>query len=437
MAMLYPDELLDPVSTGQPVGEDLRWTPQWDRVKEARRTDDDLTSGKWAKKERKDSDWRLTEELCVSLLKNESKDLQLALWLTEAGIRLHGFAGLRDGLKVTRELMTRYWDNGLYPTMEDGPEDRAGPFEWLNEKLVDSIVAIPITVRNDQGSDYTFNDLQDARRVGSEVNYRTSDDEIDSEKKKIYDQAVASGHVSMEMFESAAKETSRASYEDLNSDCQQACEEFRALAQVIDEKFGEAAPNLATFRNTISEIRIAIEQRLEKARLLEPAPTSPITPELAGRGEAGDRKEISIDFRPSSFHFSAQESQLSLDTSWNKAEVLVRSGEVEKGLAEMSRLAAIETTGRSRFQRKLLLAEACLATKREYLARAILEELAEQIDKVQLELWESPALISDVWGRLYTVYKTGGDASDLDRANKLYQRLCRLDPWQALTWREG
>ena len=63
--------------------------------------------------------------------------------------------------------------------------------------------------------------------------------------------------------------------------------------------------------------------------------------------------------------------------------MLIRSGQVDKGLAQMIRLSAKETCGRNRFQRKLLLAEVCLASKRERLARSILEELAEQIDKPQ------------------------------------------------------
>ena len=146
-ASLYTDDFLGPVSADQPVGIDLRWTAEWDRIKEARRADDDLKSGKWTKKEQKAADWRLVEELASGMLRNRSKDLQLALWLTEAGMKRHGFPGLRDGLRLTRELLVRYWDNGLYPPMEDGPEDRAGPFEWLNNKLVDSITAIPITVR--------------------------------------------------------------------------------------------------------------------------------------------------------------------------------------------------------------------------------------------------------------------------------------------------
>src|SRR6516225_5135139 len=158
---LYADDLLDPISTDQPAGTDLRWTAEWDRINEARRADDLLPSGQWTKKEQKVANWRLSHELATSLLLERSKDLQLAMWLTEANVKLHGFPGLRDGFRILRELMVRYWDNGLFPKMEDGPEDRAGPFEWLNDKLVYSIAAIAITARADQGTDYGLADLQD------------------------------------------------------------------------------------------------------------------------------------------------------------------------------------------------------------------------------------------------------------------------------------
>jgi type VI secretion system protein ImpA len=136
-------------------------------------------------------------------------------------------------------------------------------------------------------------------------------------------------------------------------------------------------------------------------------------------------------------HANLQESELSIGASWREAENLIRAGNVEKGLAEMMRLAAGETSGRNRFQRKLLLADVCLASNRERLAQSILEELAEQIDKLQLESWESSQLIGNVWSKLYRLYKQGSDSSELDRARQLYQRLCRLDPWQALSCGEG
>jgi hypothetical protein len=48
-APLCSDDFLDPVPADQPAGTDLRWTAEWDRIKEARRADDALESGKWEK----------------------------------------------------------------------------------------------------------------------------------------------------------------------------------------------------------------------------------------------------------------------------------------------------------------------------------------------------------------------------------------------------
>jgi len=435
-AQLYTDDLLDPISAEQPAGVDLRWTPDWDRIKEARRADDDLESGRWAKKERKAANWSAVQEIATTLLRERSKDLQLAMWLTEANIKLHGFAGLRDGLRIARELMVRYWDNGLYPPIEDGPEDRAGPLQWLSDKLVDSITAIPITAREDQEEDYSLIELKDARRVGSEASYRTADGEIDPKKKRNYDDAIAAGRISMEQFERALKETKRPGYEELNSDFQQSYQEFKALENVIDEKFGNAAPNMSVCRTALNEMQQEISDIMERKRREDPDPrpvsqTDPAP--AAGEANQAERGD-SVVVRFPLLLSSLQGGQSAVGGSWQEAEMLIRSGQVDKGLAEMTRLAASETSGRNRFQRKLLLAEVCIASKRERLARQILEELAEQIDKFQLELWETSELIGSVWIRLYRLYQQADDAG---RAGKLYERLCRLDPWQALACNEG
>jgi type VI secretion system protein ImpA len=433
-ASRYTDDFLGPVSADQPVGADLRWTADWDRIKEARRADDDLESGKWAKKEQKSADWRLVEELASGMLRNRSKDLQLALWLTEAGIKRHGFPGLRDGLRLTRELMVRYWDQGLYPPMEDGPEDRAGPFEWLNNKLVDAISAIPITVRDDGGPDYSLIDLQDARRVGSEASCVDAYGELDTSKKKAYDANLAQGHISLDMFDRAVAVTKRARYEDFCSDFEETLEEYKALEKAIDEKFGDVAPNMSVCRSILNDIRQEVSVLLEKKRQDEPD-RSGVDPRLAGGDNPGEKgNPMTVRFPLSLPEVSG--SAAGVAGSWNEAEMLVRSGQIDKGLAQMIQLSSKETCGRNRFQRKLMLAEVCLNSKRERLARSILEELAELVDKHQLEVWESSELIAGVWIRLHKLCKQSSDSSDRDRAGKLYERLCRLDPWQALNFGE-
>ena len=145
------------------------------------------------------------------------------MWLTESEIKLRGFEGLRDGLRITRELIVRYWDQGLYPVMEDGPEDRAGPFEWLNNKLVDSIAALSITPRDDKGREYSFIDLQEARRTGSKASWTKPDGEIDDKRKRTYDQDLAGGRISMEMFEGALIASKRAAQEELSGVFREVC----------------------------------------------------------------------------------------------------------------------------------------------------------------------------------------------------------------------
>lgn len=435
-APLLARDLLEPISPEQPAGSDLRWTPEWDRIKEARRADDSLDSGKWAKKERKVANWPLVQALACEMLRERSKDLQLAMWLTEANIKLQGFPGLREGFRITRELLVRYWDRGLYPPIEDGPEDRAGPLQWLNDKLVDSIVAIPITARLDQGTDYAFIDLQDARRVGSEANWRSPDGEVDSKKKREYEEALSAGRVSMEMFQRAVKDTSRERYERLHADFIETLEEFKALERVIDEKFGDVAPNMSACRSALNEIKQAVGDILERKRLDEPDP-APQTEGTANAGEVVQAADPLVVRFPLSLP-GLEESSGAGGGSWQEAEMLVRSGQVDEGLAQMTRLAASETSGRERFRRKLLLAEVCLASKRDRLARSILEELAEQIDKFHLEEWETSELVASVWIRLHRLYKQPeAGSSDAERAVKLHERLCRLDPWQALACSEG
>src|SRR5262249_19566304 len=250
---------------------------------------------------------------------------------------------------------------------------------------------------------------------------------------------IAEGRISQEQFERAVRETRRADYEEFNSVFQQTYHQFQELEKVIDEKFVKVidgrletvAPDMSSCRTALRELEQEISDILRTKRKQEPEahPESEPKGGAESQAERGDavvvRFPLSLPVMPG--------GQSAAGSSWNEAEALIRSGQVDRGLAEMTRLAASETSGRNRFQRKLLLAEVCLASKRERLARSILEELAEQIDKFQLEFWESSELVCSVWTRLYQLYRQGeGGSPDAERAKKLYDRLCRLDPWQAL-----
>src|SRR5205823_1409611 len=112
------DELLTPIAGANPGGADVRYDPVFDKIKEARREDDDAPQGEWAT-ERKTADLPQVIKLATDVLSAKSKDLQVAAWLTEALLRREGFAGLRSGLDVLTGLVEQYWDT-LYPEIDDG-----------------------------------------------------------------------------------------------------------------------------------------------------------------------------------------------------------------------------------------------------------------------------------------------------------------------------
>jgi type VI secretion system protein ImpA len=89
-----------------------------------------------------------------------------------------------------------------------------------------------------------------------------------------------------------------------------------------------------------------------------------------------------------------------------------------------------QRSGRARFHRKLQLAQICMTTGHEALAQPILEELMGCIDAHKLEDWEASDAVAHPLALLYRCLK-GTDAEPQVK-NKLYARISRLDPVQAL-----
>src|ERR1035441_4598540 len=128
------NDLLNPIAGENPSGQNLRYAPVYDKIKEARREDDDAAQGDW-KVERKVADWSFVVKTAGEVIATQSKDLQLAAWLTEALLKTQGIAGLRDGLDLLKGLIEGFWDT-LYPEVEDGDaEMRAVPLDWMGGRL--------------------------------------------------------------------------------------------------------------------------------------------------------------------------------------------------------------------------------------------------------------------------------------------------------------
>ena len=253
------DDLLNPISGDNPSGVSLRYNPIYDKIKEARREDDDAPQGEWAY-ERKVADWKQVIKLSSEALATKSKDLQIAAWLTEAELRMEGFAGLLGSLKLLHGLVETFWDT-LYPEIEDGEvEMRAGPLDWVGSRLDQAVHQAPIT-RN--GLDWF--QFKQSRAVGYEADVADN-----SEKAAARNQSITEGKVSGEEFDSGFNATPKVFYVECKQNLDDCLEAIEALNVIGEQKFGDLKPGFTGLSSALEEVRSTVSGLLQKKRELEP-----------------------------------------------------------------------------------------------------------------------------------------------------------------------
>ncbi len=247
------DDLLNPIPGDSPSGTNLRYAPVYDKIKEARRQEDDAPQGEW-QRERKVADYKLVIKLAGETLATQSKDLQLAAWLTEAFLHQEGFTGLQQSLGLLKGLIENFWDT-LYPEIEDGDlELRSAPLEWVGTRLDDPVRKAPLT----RGG-FSYYKFKESRSVGSEEDAAQSD-----QKREAREAAIADGKVTLEEFEKDSAETPTARYEEWVAAMDSSLESIDSLRELCDEKFGNYAPSFTPLKTALEEVRNATNQILQK-----------------------------------------------------------------------------------------------------------------------------------------------------------------------------
>ena len=254
------EQLSAPISDDQPAGEYLRYEGTYDRIREARREDDaTLTQGIY-KTERKKADWKEVERICTEALANRTKDIQICAWLTEAWMRLDGFAGCRDGLRLLISLLEKYWPD-LHPQMKEGdPENRVGTFVWLNEKLSMQLKLILITAP--QSSDlhpYSFADWEMAGHL----------EQLPERNQNAARASDTDAPVNLTHFHASVMQTTTQSYLKLFDEMNATGEACLSLDALLEEKMEGQSPGLQRFIETLSGIQSLVADILH-ARPAEP-----------------------------------------------------------------------------------------------------------------------------------------------------------------------
>jgi len=280
--MPLSENLLTPIAGDNPSGTDVRYDTKlliYDRIKEARRQDDNLAQGDW-QHERKSADFGLVKKLAQEALSTRTKDLQLAAWLTEAMLWTEGYSGLHQGLVLCQGLISSFWET-LYPPIDEGDlELRAAPLEWIGSALEVPLKSVPM-VR----SGYDWFKFKESRVVGYEQAAQTD------KEKETRAQRLTEGKLAPELFDKAFSETSKAFYAQAEKDLDACLETIRALDEVCSQKFGNSAPSLGKLKIASEEVRHSIHTLLQKKRETEPdvveQPAAASSAEGNGRPVAG------------------------------------------------------------------------------------------------------------------------------------------------------
>lgn len=260
---------LEPIPGALPSGESLRYTNIYDKIREARREEDDkLPQGVW-KSEVKKADWDQVDRLCTDALQNRSKDLQIAAWLTEAWLHLEGVGGLKRGLELVLELTKTFWDS-IHPDMTSGGlELRIVPYEWINTRLSEEIQSVLITLPSDRAAhSYHLLDYNEASRQSL------------AGKK---DQNQGAGKPSLAKISLSIDQTPTAFYRYMDESCTQALQAMTELEDILRLHLENDAPTFYRLREKLDTVqRFALnvlsergEKMVAKNKLMAEVPPQP------------------------------------------------------------------------------------------------------------------------------------------------------------------
>ncbi len=262
------EELNAPIAINQPSGESLSANGVYTAIREARRADDpSLPLGQWSY-ELKRADWGKASELVVDALRSKTKDLQLATWLLEARIHLHGFEGLAAGIVLLQQLCDRYWQD-LYPQADHGDwEHRLNIIRWANDKLLPPLRLVPITAGGREQGGFTWADWEQARR----------NEQWRSMKGSKAD-AITEG-ASMQDFMAALATTPSDQHQSLCATLEDALSGIAELNRTLDRLCGDEAPSLHGLSDVLEEVQAMIRGELHKRGLVPRAVPSSVPDDM-------------------------------------------------------------------------------------------------------------------------------------------------------------
>jgi type VI secretion system protein ImpA len=158
------DKLLQPISDDQPCGPNLEYDAEFLALGRSAlpQSDGAMVEGK-RKAPPESPKWREIASAAETLL-DRTKDLRVAMYLTNARLNTHGLPGLADGMALIKGLLTGYWD-AVYPQLDaeenNDPTLRVNSLDALGDVngIVGSLREIAL-VQAKRAGQYSLRDIR-------------------------------------------------------------------------------------------------------------------------------------------------------------------------------------------------------------------------------------------------------------------------------------
>jgi type VI secretion system ImpA family protein len=200
----------------------------------------------------------------------ESKDLQIAAWLTEAWLNIEGLKGLSRGFHLVQELCQNYWKT-IHPQIENNDfEFRLAPLEWMNDRLSEQCRFTNISSPTDQAIPaFTWADVHDANTLEAQARRH-------KDGAKLLQQAEEEGKGSFAKISLSISQTPTQFFKKVIADSKQVLSAIEKLEASLLTLCPTQIPSFYKIRNVLSEI-----QRYARGHFDDRQPMMPTLDDLA------------------------------------------------------------------------------------------------------------------------------------------------------------
>lgn len=238
-----------PLEMSPPCGEDMSFSAEFDAITEARRFDDpSLDQGEWVT-DLKQADWPEVVRICTDLLAHRTKDLRLAVWLTEALTKTQGAAGLTQGYELLTDLCANHWAD-VHPQPDDDgdQEERIGNLDWLLTRSGSLIKDLPLT-QSDKGR-YSSFDLECARNLTQSLERNQSD----------ADELQRHARVTQAQFDAAREDTPGQFFADNLAEIKRTQQALTQLQVIVDKLLGADGPAFGATHSALEGLHHTLDR---------------------------------------------------------------------------------------------------------------------------------------------------------------------------------